>query len=348
MDGRCSLEHFPNRKKVNKKTRQTYIKKTSSDGATMVSCACALTENWSADYPPECEWKIDGKWDKMENGHYCTGRGWLMSEEGVETIAQLNAKGIKRYLEDVWQNGPIGGGGKAKEVNGNTDVKLDPKVDYNAKMKECGLIDIMTLDGSEGIKINLKYATADNVAKKNVYGTLKTAYFMKDFAQKIINAHKAMKGKKIEGTDKVCGGIMIYDASRPNSVQKYMYSITKNIFAAPYDGKNKGSLHSYGRAVDLTIYDAKTGQPLNMGAGFDTKGDKSRTRRKKVKYDLKVIDAYNKEQFKEDSEIYKNRKFLYENMDKAGLQVIGNEWWHFQDDANSNDVGRNKGKLLDF
>ena len=67
----------------------------------MLNCACALTENWFADYPKGCAWSNNSKYQEMENGHYKTGRGWLMSDEGVETIARLNANGIKRYIDSL-------------------------------------------------------------------------------------------------------------------------------------------------------------------------------------------------------------------------------------------------------
>lgn len=101
MDGKCTVEHFPSRKKKDKDTGAEYISHKSSDGATMLNCACALSENWFADYPKGCAWSNESKYQEMENGHYKTGRGWLMSDEGVETIAQLNAKGIKRYIDGL-------------------------------------------------------------------------------------------------------------------------------------------------------------------------------------------------------------------------------------------------------
>ena len=102
MDGKCTVEHFPSREKTDKETGRTYISHKSSDGATMLNCACALTENWFADYPKGCAWSNDEKYaEKDENERYKTGRGWLMSDKGVDTIARLNANGIKRYIDSL-------------------------------------------------------------------------------------------------------------------------------------------------------------------------------------------------------------------------------------------------------
>lgn len=325
----------------------------STDPATRQSCACALTENWFADYPSGCAHNDDNKYKETNaEGKYKTGRGWLEdSSQGLEAIAQLNARGIRKYIQTLEKEGPVGGGkgDKAQSTSSSSsNVKLDPNVDYEAKMKEKGLVNIMDLPGSEGIIVNLKYATTDNVAKKNVYGKLKNAYFTEAFAKKVIEAHKKLRYSSIDG--KMCGGIMIYDAARPNSVQEYMYSVAPGVFAKPYKAgtSQKGSLHSYGTAVDLTIYDGTTKTPFDMGAGFDTNSEQSRSRKKGEGYNLKTIEAYSKEQFATQPDVIARRKFFYEKMDAAGLQVISNEWWHFQEKAENNDYGRNNGKLLDF
>ena len=85
-----------------------------------------------------------------------------------------------------------------------------------------------------------------------------------------------------------------------------------------------------------------------MGADFDTSSAQSRTSKKGSEYNLKTIEAYNKEQFATQTDVIARRKFFYEKMDAAGLQVISNEWWHFQEKADNNNYGRNNGKLLDF
>ena len=106
MSGTVTVEHFPSRKKKDKETGVEYISHKSSDGATMPKCACALTENWFADFPNSEKFKKTSR-EELQNGKDdTTGRykfmsGWLYSAEGVETIAQLNAKGIKRYIDGL-------------------------------------------------------------------------------------------------------------------------------------------------------------------------------------------------------------------------------------------------------
>lgn len=63
--------------------RAYIVGEISLDCGTMPNCAAALTENWFADY---ANWK---------------GRDWLESEEAVNVIAELHAKGIKRYIDSL-------------------------------------------------------------------------------------------------------------------------------------------------------------------------------------------------------------------------------------------------------
>ena len=83
------------------KCELTNLFENNSDGAPQLDCACLLTENWFADYSPKgYKWYDDSTLGKID-GRYVTGRGWLISDEGVETIAQAHVNGIKRYIETL-------------------------------------------------------------------------------------------------------------------------------------------------------------------------------------------------------------------------------------------------------
>jgi hypothetical protein len=93
MDGTVKVVHFPPRKK------DGVISYKSSDGATMLNCACALIENWYADYPNTEEWEKLTIDEQKKNKTYMSS--WLFSPQGVDTIARLNANGIKRYIDSL-------------------------------------------------------------------------------------------------------------------------------------------------------------------------------------------------------------------------------------------------------
>lgn len=74
----------------------------------------------------------------------------------------------------------------------------------------------------------------------------------------------------------------------------------------------KQSSHSRGSTVDLTLFDMKTGQELDMGSPFDLFSEISHPDNKSV-----TVEQYN------------NRMLLQNAMTRSGFVPIGCEWWHF-------------------
>ena len=74
----------------------------------------------------------------------------------------------------------------------------------------------------------------------------------------------------------------------------------------------RGSPHSRGAAVDLTLIDA-AGQPLEMGTGFD---------------DLRPLAHH--ASLAVSPEAQRNRALLLGLMTAAGWDFYRNEWWHYQ------------------
>ena len=83
------------------KCRITNLGGNCTDAAPQLACACVLTENWFADYSMGGFLWYNDNYAEMINGMYQTGRGWLMSEKGVEIIAQAHVDGIKRYINSL-------------------------------------------------------------------------------------------------------------------------------------------------------------------------------------------------------------------------------------------------------
>ena len=74
----------------------------------------------------------------------------------------------------------------------------------------------------------------------------------------------------------------------------------------------KQSSHSRGSAVDLTLFDMKTGKELDMGSPFDLFSEASHP-------DFRGIT----------DEQYENRMKLQKVMVRNGFKPIDCEWWHF-------------------
>ena len=84
----------------------------------------------------------------------------------------------------------------------------------------------------------------------------------------------------------------------------------QELFARGYIAKQ--SSHSRGSAVDLTLFDMKTGKEVDMGGPFDFFGELSHP-------DYKGIT----------DEQFENRMFLQRAMKRGGFNPLECEWWHF-------------------
>jgi D-alanyl-D-alanine dipeptidase len=134
--------------------------------------------------------------------------------------------------------------------------------DLERRFLEYGLVDLGEL--KPDIRVDLQYSGTNNIMHTDMYGSLEKAYLHPDAAQKLVKASTLLKEQ--HGLQ-----LLIYDAARPLSVQKWMWEQLD----LPYSEKirflnppEKTSLHNYGAAVDLTIIDAD-GVPLDMGTPYD-------------------------------------------------------------------------------
>lgn len=226
-------------------------------------------------------------------------------------------------------------------------VCAQERVDFDMKMQEYGLVDIQTLNPE--ILVELKYSTTDNFVGKDMYGDLEKAYFIHDFALKIIEAQRILQERYPQYT------LLIYDAARPISVQRAMRRVVEGTELESFvaDG-TRGGRHNYGVAVDLTIA-TLDGTPLDMGTGFDALTDASAVKATPDNSDIKtrtisVFRNYINDLAKRGAISYNaavNRILLMEVMCEAGLVPYRKEWWHFED-ITSISATREKYRLLDF
>lgn len=218
---------------------------------------------------------------------------------------------------------------------------------FDMKMREYGLVNITDLDPT--ILVDLKYSSEDNFVGVDMYGSLNDAYFEVEFAKRVAHAQQILR--ELHPNYR----LLIYDASRPISVQRAMRRCVEGTeFESFVADGTKGGRHNFGVAVDLTIATAD-GTPLDMGAGFDdfteaayVKGtpdtDELSTRKPEVyrRYALEQV-----ERGIISHEAAKNRVLLIEVMYEAGLVPYRREWWHFEEIISMSST-REKYQLLDF
>src|SRR5262249_831494 len=116
------------------------------------------------------------------------------------------------------------------------------------------------------IKLDIRYATTNNFLGTPLY-TSARAFMQRPAAEALVRAHRQLAD---EGY-----GLLVFDGYRPWSVTKVFWEArppAQRIFVAD---PTKGSRHNRGCAVDLTLYDRKTGRPVEMVGGFDEFSDRS-------------------------------------------------------------------------
>ncbi|HEX5271040.1 MAG TPA: serine hydrolase, partial [Gemmataceae bacterium] len=126
------------------------------------------------------------------------------------------------------------------------------------------LVDLTTLDDT--IKLDIRYATDNNFLGTPLYTSAK-AFMQRPAAEALARVNKALTAEGL--------GLLVYDAYRPWYVTKMFWEATpekQRIFVAD---PSKGSRHNRGCAVDLTLYDRKTGKPVEMVGGYDEMTDRS-------------------------------------------------------------------------
>lgn len=160
------------------------------------------------------------------------------------------------------------------------------------------LVDIHTVN--RNIRLDIRYATANNFLKRKLYSTAKCA-LRSSVAQKLALVQTDL--------EKIGLGLKVYDCYRPLSVTRQMWEVLPdpNYVANP----TRGSRHNRGAAVDLTLVD-RTGKELEMPTPFDDFTTKAHR-------DYQGGSAQSR----------KNRQILEDAMKKHGFIGITTEWWHF-------------------
>lgn len=195
------------------------------------------------------------------------------------------------------------------------------------KFIKAGLIDVHTIDKS--IKVDLVNSDPDkNYFRENFYDGLNKAYLRKEIARKLSEAQKNLESEFPEYS------ILIMDAARPRSVSQLMYDKMKGTkFEKFVANPDRGSMHNYGIAVDVTIVD-QSDKEIDMGfTPF-------------YKSNLSIYLGYAKLKMFDLSETQNNnRKLLSAIMEKAGFLPLSYEWWHFN--GMPKDEARNKYKIIE-
>jgi CubicO group peptidase (beta-lactamase class C family)/D-alanyl-D-alanine dipeptidase len=171
----------------------------------------------------------------------------------------------------------------------------------NTQFLSPDLVDLTTLDPD--IKLDIRYATSNNFLGTPVYEEAR-AFLQRPAAEALARAAQRLRPLGY--------GLLIHDAYRPWYVTKIFWDATpddKKIFVAD---PREGSRHNRGCAVDLTLYELKTGAEVPMTGGYDEMSERS--------YAFYPGGT---------SLARWDRALLRNALESEGFTVYDYEWWHF-------------------
>jgi D-alanyl-D-alanine dipeptidase len=190
--------------------------------------------------------------------------------------------------------------------------------------REPDLVELTTLDST--IRLDVRYATANNLAGRPVYEEAR-AFLQRPAAKALVRAHRALRASGY--------GVLVFDGYRPWRVTTLFWDITPPARREFVADPSKGSKHNRGCAVDLSLYDLKTANEVEMPSAYD-----EMTSRASPDYSGGPPEAR------------KRRDLLRAAMEREGFTVEPNEWWHFNYkdwkeypilDIPFRDIGRGRG-----
>lgn len=163
------------------------------------------------------------------------------------------------------------------------------------------LVELVKLDPT--IRLDIRYATKNNLLGRRVYKEAR-AFLQRPAAEALVRVSSSLRAQGY--------GLAIFDGYRPWQVTKVFWDATpadkKEFVADP----QKGSRHNRGCAVDLTLYDLKSGQEVRMPSEYD-----EMTERSHINYKCGNAEAT------------RLRELLRVAMEAEGFSVYEPEWWHY-------------------
>ena len=179
-------------------------------------------------------------------------------------------------------------------------VQNRPPVDP-AATRRADLVELVKLEPT--IKLDIRYAGTNNFIGKPVYKEAR-AFLQRPAAEAVVRAHRALRPHGY--------GLLIHDGYRPWAITKLFWDMTSGKQREFVAYPKSGSKHNRGAAVDLTMYDLKTGTTVQMPGDYD-----EMTERSYPDYEGGTAEQRAR------------RDLLRKVMEAEGFTVEPNEWWHY-------------------
>jgi D-alanyl-D-alanine dipeptidase len=167
--------------------------------------------------------------------------------------------------------------------------------------RESELVDLASLDPT--IRLDIRYATTNNFMNAVFYEDAR-AFLQRPGAEAVARAHRALTSYGY--------GLLIHDGYRPWYVTKMFWDATPPHQREFVANPASGSRHNRGAAVDLSLYDLLSGEPIEMPGSYDEFSHRSYS-------DYPGGTARQRW----------HRDLLRQVMESQGFTVNPGEWWHF-------------------
>ena len=180
-------------------------------------------------------------------------------------------------------------------------ARTEPDVDWHALVASGQLVELSKED--PGIRIELRYAGPHNCTGEAIYPPDFPCLVRPVLARRLHYAQQLLHDRGY--------GLKIWDGYRPPAAQHALWEhfARRGYVANPDDGR--GSLHSWGLAVDATLVDA-AGHDIEMPSDFDV-------------FAPVASGIYRGSNL----QIGANLRFLQAVMKASGFIGLSTEWWHF-------------------
>lgn len=173
--------------------------------------------------------------------------------------------------------------------------------DEEGDFRASDLVEVTSLDST--IALDIRYASTNNFMGEVFYSEPR-AFLQRPAAEAVVRAQQWLNERGY--------GLLIHDGYRPWYVTKMFWDATPEELRIFVADPASGSRHNRGCAVDLTLYDLATGEPIVMTGGYDEMSPRSYP---------DYPGGTTRQRW--------HRELLREAMEAQDFTVYEAEWWHF-------------------
>jgi D-alanyl-D-alanine dipeptidase len=163
------------------------------------------------------------------------------------------------------------------------------------------LVELVSLDPT--ISLDIRYASTNNFMGEVFYSEPR-AFLQRPAAEALVRASAWLRDRGY--------GLLVHDGYRPWYVTRMFWDATPEELKIFVANPESGSRHNRGCAVDLTLYDLETGDPIIMTGGYDEMSPRSFP---------DYPGGTSRQRW--------HRELLREAMEAEDFVVYEAEWWHF-------------------